>query len=266
LAGDETIAGSATADGLQDSSLQESSLQDAMPDHPDYHGRGWKPNKAAGTAAEAANVDKQLEQQQRSSSKEDNNSSGSSSRDGQEAGTDMPETVTLTAAGGSGKQGASAISALLSDAAAAATGQGYITSPGTSNDNGPTGCAACNIWGSGSSSAAAAAGGSSGQLLTVRSTTTTAITPAAAAAAAAVPARIRPVPPAKPLAPVRSRAAPVAVSFTQLFTPHLPAREQREVELKDIKRHAKVSFFMRWGNCSCVQWCCEQNASSNMPR
>jgi hypothetical protein len=39
-------------------------------------------------------------------------------------------------------------------------------------------------------------------------------------------------------APVRSRAAPVAVAFTQLETPHLPAREQREVEIKAIKRHA----------------------------
>ncbi|WIA41961.1 hypothetical protein OEZ86_009265 [Tetradesmus obliquus] len=33
---------------------------------------------------------------------------------------------------------------------------------------------------------------------------------------------------------------PVAVSFTQLSTPHLPAREQREVELRDIKRLAKA--------------------------
>jgi hypothetical protein len=44
--------------------------------------------------------------------------------------------------------------------------------------------------------------------------------------------------PTKPVAPVRSRAAPVQVSFTQLQTPHLPAREQREVEIKQIKRAA----------------------------
>jgi hypothetical protein len=44
--------------------------------------------------------------------------------------------------------------------------------------------------------------------------------------------------PQKPVAPVRSRAAPVQVMFTQLETPHLPAREQREVEIKQIKQAA----------------------------
>jgi hypothetical protein len=49
--------------------------------------------------------------------------------------------------------------------------------------------------------------------------------------------------PQKPVAPVRSRAAPVQVTFTQLETPHLPARQQREVEIKQIKQAAghKVS-------------------------
>lgn len=47
-------------------------------------------------------------------------------------------------------------------------------------------------------------------------------------------------PPARPQAPVRCSAAPVAVAFTQLQTSHLPAREQREVEIKGIKRQAKV--------------------------
>eukprot|EP00775_Hariotina_reticulata_P003822 gene3822-4080_t len=42
------------------------------------------------------------------------------------------------------------------------------------------------------------------------------------------------------VAPVRSRAASVAVSFTSLETSHLPAREQREVEIKQIKRRNKV--------------------------
>jgi hypothetical protein len=234
LAVDEALAGSATADGLQNSALQ-----DAMPDHPDYHGRGWKPVQAA----KAAEVDQQLEQQQQQQSHGSKHgctsSSSSSSSSDEEAGQDSPELITLTAAGGSSKPGASAMSALLSDAAAAATGQGYMANAGSSN-NIHCGHGACGMWGSGSSPAVAAAEGSSDQLLTVRSTTATAIIPAAAAPAAA-PARARPVPPAKPLAPVRSRAAPVAVSFTQLSTPHLPAREQREVELKDIKRHAKVS-------------------------
>jgi len=44
--------------------------------------------------------------------------------------------------------------------------------------------------------------------------------------------------PSKPVALVRSRAATVQVTFTELQTPHLPAREQRELEIKKIKRSA----------------------------
>jgi hypothetical protein len=50
------------------------------------------------------------------------------------------------------------------------------------------------------------------------------------------------------IAPVRSTAVPVAVSFTSLETPHLPAREQREIEIKQIKRRNKVSAVS--GECS----------------
>eukprot|EP00879_Flechtneria_rotunda_P017566 GHRR01018416.1.p1 GENE.GHRR01018416.1~~GHRR01018416.1.p1 ORF type:complete len:395 (+),score=141.32 GHRR01018416.1:1030-2214(+) len=46
--------------------------------------------------------------------------------------------------------------------------------------------------------------------------------------------------PKRPLAPVRCRAEPVAITFTQLQMPHLPAREQREIEIKRIKRQAQV--------------------------
>jgi hypothetical protein len=51
---------------------------------------------------------------------------------------------------------------------------------------------------------------------------------------------------------VRSRAAPVQVSFTQLQTPHLPAREQREVEIKQIKRAAGKVRCSACSSCGCI--------------
>jgi hypothetical protein len=64
----------------------------------------------------------------------------------------------------------------------------------------------------------------------------------------------QPVKPQRPPAPVRCRAAPVAVSFTQLETPHLPAREQREVEIKAIKRQAGQQVWRVWVHV-CVHVC-----------
>ena len=43
------------------------------------------------------------------------------------------------------------------------------------------------------------------------------------------------------MAPVRNRCQPVEVSFTQLETDHLPARETREQEISAHKAKAKVS-------------------------
>jgi hypothetical protein len=65
--------------------------------------------------------------------------------------------------------------------------------------------------------------------------------------------------PVKPLAPVRSRAAPVQVTFTELETPHLPAREQREVEIKQIKKAAgKVCLFAAASICVVAySLCCQ---------
>lgn len=59
--------------------------------------------------------------------------------------------------------------------------------------------------------------------------------------------------PSRPVAPVRSRVAPVPVTFTQLETPHLPARKQREVEIKQIKKAAgKVCGYCHRTWCSCL--------------
>lgn len=225
LAGEEEGHTEAAADGLQDCSLQET-----MPDHPDYHGRGWRPSTAA--EGQHSQPDEELEQRQQLHQQPGSQHSTCLIT---QAGAEAPELVTLTAAGGSSSKPTSVIDALLSDAAAA-TGQGHAGSA-DSNTTTTSGAGACSMWGADSSSAAAAAG-SSDQLLTVRSSSSSGSAKATPAAAAAP--RAKPAPPAKPPAPVRCRAAPVAVSFTQLSTPHLPAREQREVELRDIKRHAKV--------------------------
>ena len=45
-----------------------------------------------------------------------------------------------------------------------------------------------------------------------------------------------------PRAPVRNRCQPVEVSFTQLETDHLPARETREQEINAHKAKAKVLY------------------------
>jgi hypothetical protein len=54
-------------------------------------------------------------------------------------------------------------------------------------------------------------------------------------AAASPPAAVHEALPA----PVRARMGPVPVGFTQLETPHLPARETRELEIKALKKAQK---------------------------
>ncbi|KAF6252551.1 hypothetical protein COO60DRAFT_517418 [Scenedesmus sp. NREL 46B-D3] len=184
LAADEGNAREATAAGTQDCTLQE-----AMLDHPHYHGRGWKHKQAA--ANKAGGVNQQLQQEHQCTGRLDDSGRG----DDGEASASLPEFVTLTAGGGSSSQATSALGALLSDAAAAATGHGCLGFAGSGGNAHTNGLGACSAGSSGSSSAAAA--GSGDQLLTVRSSSSTAVATAAAPAQAAAPRARRPRPPSR---------------------------------------------------------------------
>lgn len=217
-AGDPAAAGTAADAGAHadkgggDSSNSSStaSMQEV------YHGKGWWPSKSA---------DDHSQQPDTPCSP----ISGSTSSKG-----DAQEMITLSSSGGSSKGTHTSScsvrelttpdapttlpgcrSLLLNDAAAAAAAADQTTeqpflSATSSRRLGPAAASAKHI--------------------ATASSLTTATTTSSSASASQRPM--------KPVAPVRSRGVPVQVSFTQLETPHLPARQQREVEIKQIKRAA----------------------------
>lgn len=151
----------------------------AMPDHPDYYGRGWRPSSSAAAAA----------------------ASGGGGGGGESAGSNEDAPPRSSGAHGSSVNGGAAGS--RNDSAQAVPG--------------------CDIWPAASKQAAAHSDASS-------------------SASELLPAAHEPVPPPLPLqhaAAVRCPSLPVKVTFTQLETQHLPARQQREVEIRSIKRQAQ---------------------------
>ncbi|GLC51791.1 hypothetical protein PLESTB_000548900 [Pleodorina starrii] len=132
-----------------------------VPDHPDYHGRGWRPSKTAAAAAAEA-----------SGRRSGGRGKGSDSGDDEDAGGK-----------GSGSDG--------------------------DREDGEGG------------SMAAANGGPR----------------AAAAPSRAAAAGVS----FKPLPPPRARLEPVQVSFTKLETGHLPARQQREEEIRAFRKESRAA-------------------------
>lgn len=214
-------AGSGDESDYEDDLLQESTgdaakaseaaaeQQDVVSDHADYYGRGWQPSKSKAAAlADPAVVEVAV-------------SCGGSKHEGQHDVDNMP---TLTAGSNSNMQ-QSVLQSLAADAAAATSTEKHAA---LANSN-------------------SLDSSSNEPLMSIVSTNSTVKHQDAQQGLQAALEAPAP-PPTRPQAPVRCRATPVPVTFTQLQTQHLPAREQREVEIKSIKRQAKVCC-CSWKRC-----------------
>jgi hypothetical protein len=215
-----------SADGAQLSAADEA-----------YHGKGWWPSKAAEAKASAAD--------------------GAASSSEDSANSAEPELVTISSSNCSTSSMDSGLQQLVAGQSpanlAAATCQGMLL------DGAPAG---------NSTADEAFMTPSSSRRLSASTgpTTTNSIIPGSSikqaqrvtdcASSVSSSSSSRPV---KPVAPVRSRAAPVQVTFTELETPHLPAREQREVEIKQIKKAAgKVRLLAAARMCAfACSLCCQ---------
>lgn len=193
-------------------------LQDTaavMPDHPDYHGKGWRLSRSQAAAPAAAAATDAME----GAALDKGN--GSTANSSGHAKAD-PEMLTVVCRS---NHPISAMDRLASDTSAALAQN------------------TCSLIGASSNTTAAAEDAdSSEQLLTVVQSSRSHSNKNGSyeAMTAADSKSVQPKQPA--VVPARSRSKPVAVTFTQLQTPHLPAREQREVEFKQIKRSAQVGL------------------------
>ncbi|PNW76405.1 hypothetical protein CHLRE_11g467560v5 [Chlamydomonas reinhardtii] len=151
----------------------------AAPDHPDYHGRGWRTSGAAAATGAAAAAGKAAGAA----------AAGSAGLKAPGRGVDSEEEEDEGAERRAGGRGAGSDSEEEAEAAA----------PGPA-------------------AAGVGAGGA-----------------AAAGAVAARPASFKPLP------PPRARLEPVQVTFTQLETGHLPAREHREEEIRAFRKQSRAS-------------------------
>lgn len=192
------------------SSVPDNQLQVVMHDHPDYYGKGWHPSKST-TAQPAASVTATSA----ASNTVDESSSGDNTA---HHSTDTHGQAAILKVDSSRRPGQSVMQTLVSQASAAAATDIWDAVPTHSNSKADSVQAE--------------------QLLTEVSTKATRSAPRPHQHAVQQPTAA--VPPPKPQAPVRCMAEPVPVSFTQLQTQHLPAREQREIEIKKIKRQDKV--------------------------
>lgn len=197
---------------------------DSSQDHPAYHGRGWWPGKAPEEVSSSSSSRRSnggCSPRQLASVNANSGSHNSSSSTQCDNSSSENSMISISTGSNSDSRSCNK-ERLLADVAACGV-QPSLLSAGAS------------------SSIEAAGQHKDTPLLAAISSTTrrpAAAAPKSIAAAATSQQERQQQRLSRPPAPVRSRAAPVAVSFTQLETPHLPAREQREVEIKQIRRQA----------------------------